>query len=267
LGLSDLDRVVQELLAKGVAPATASVYAAVWRRYNTFCIQYSFTPLPVTEEMLCWFVAFLSSQAITHQTITSYLAACRYMQIMRGYPDPSASPHPRLVYVLKGAWQSVSTRRIRRLPITPEILSAIANLWASQPQCKTRILLWAAFCKGFFGFLRAGEFTCPSLIEFDNTSLLALQDLSVDSHQNPQYITVFLKRSKARSLWNGSIYIFGSNVSPTLPCVGATQLPSVPPTIPRPLIHISRQYSTVSFKTVLGTGRSPVSHRGTFVLV
>ena len=130
------------------------------------------------------------------------------MQIMRGSPDPSASPHFPLVYVLKGAWRTVSTRRSRRLPITPEILSAIANLLASQPPCQSRIMLWAAFCIEFFGFLRAGEFTCPSLIEFDNTSMLALQDVSVDSHQNPQYITVFLKRSKADTFGTGaSIYL------------------------------------------------------------
>ncbi|XP_011406504.1 PREDICTED: uncharacterized protein LOC105314192 [Amphimedon queenslandica] len=57
-------------------------------------------------------------------------------------------------------------------------------------------MLWAAFCLAFFAFLRAGEFTCPSWASFDESGMLAVGDVAVDSHSNPSYLSVRLKRSK-----------------------------------------------------------------------
>ena len=56
-------------------------------------------------------------------------------------------------------------------------------------------MLWAAFCLGFFGFLRAGEFTCPSAAAFTQ-DMLTVEDVAVDSHSRPSHMAVRLKRSK-----------------------------------------------------------------------
>jgi hypothetical protein len=56
-------------------------------------------------------------------------------------------------------------------------------------------MLWAAFCTGFFGFLRAGEFTCPSREAFAE-HMLSPRDVAVDSHTAPTHLTIHLKQSK-----------------------------------------------------------------------
>ena len=71
-------------------------------------------------------------------------------------------------------------------------------------------MLWAAVCLGFFGFMRAEEFTCPSLQAF-NSSMLGASNVSVDSRDNPRIVFVHLRQSKNDS--------FGNEVTV---CVGRT---------------------------------------------
>lgn len=65
-------------------------------------------------------------------------------------------------------------------------------------------MLWAAACTGFFGFLRAGEFTVPSTKGYDPDVHLNLQDLAVDSHSNPTMIRLRIKESKTDTFRKGA---------------------------------------------------------------
>ena len=80
-----------------------------------------------------------------------------------------------------------------RLPITPQILSAIYSYLSRSPDST---IIWAACCIGFFGFLRSGEFTVPSLEEYDPSIHLSLSDIALDSHTHPSILRIRLKRSK-----------------------------------------------------------------------
>ena len=48
------------------------------------------------------------------------------------------------------------------------------------------VMLWAACCVGFFGFLRAGEFTVNST--FDPEIQLSVRNLQVDCLLNPSFL-------------------------------------------------------------------------------
>ncbi len=56
-------------------------------------------------------------------------------------------------------------------------------------------MLWEAFCLGFFGFLRAGKFTYAAQSTLGDMQL-TVQDISVDSHDQPSHLQVRLKSSK-----------------------------------------------------------------------
>ena len=63
-------------------------------------------------------------------------------------------------------------------------------------------MLWAAFCLGFFGFLRVGEFTCPSQSACPS-EMLIIDDVAIDSHEAPSHMTICLKRSKTDPIGAG----------------------------------------------------------------
>ena len=54
------------------------------------------------------------------------------------------------------------------------------------------VMLWAACCLEFFGFMRAGEFTVTSSGESDSASYLCTSDIFVDCHENPSMVCVVL---------------------------------------------------------------------------
>ena len=74
-------------------------------------------------------------------------------------------------------------------------------------------MLWAACCMGFFGFMRAGEFTVTHQGVFDPSSSLCLNDIAIDNHQNPSIVQVVLKQSKTDPFRKGvCIYLGRTNV-------------------------------------------------------
>ena len=127
LDLSHLEGLVQFYFSKGLASSTQRTYRAGQNRFLKFCQENNVsTPLPLSEDLLCSFVAVLADQGLRHRSVKVYLSALRFMQIQAGLKDPFAHvAWPRLDYVVKGikkveAEKGVATRT--RLPITPSIL-------------------------------------------------------------------------------------------------------------------------------------------------
>ena len=104
----------------------------------------------------------------------------------------------RLEQVLKGikAVQSKGPKRTERLPITPNHLAKLKEVWSSGANRFDGKMLWAAASLCFFGFMRSGELTIPSATSFDEGAHLSFNDVAVDSMQNPRIIRVRLKASK-----------------------------------------------------------------------
>ena len=87
-------------------------------------------------------------------------------------------------------------------------------------------LLWAASCLGFFGFLRAGEFTTVSS---STLASICVSDVAVDRHHSPSVMRIFLRKAKTNPFGKG-IHIFLGRTDRTLcPVVAIMNYLSVRP--------------------------------------
>ena len=73
-------------------------------------------------------------------------------------------------------------------------------------------MLWAASTLAYFGFLRASEFTVPSLSDFNPLLHLTVADIAVDSQEAPTCLRLTIKTSKTDPFRKGChIYIGRGN--------------------------------------------------------
>lgn len=183
------------------------------KRFHKFCITYQITdPFPVTEKLLCHFVAHLANDGLSPQTGKSYMAAIRNMQLSLGLPDPrEQSSLPVLKRVLAGISRlrlnSGSPPRIR-LPITSHIMRQlkVALAHSSHPE---KVMLWAVACTAFFGFFRLGELLMESTEVFNCCRHLEWGDIAVDSVSAPTMVRVHLKQSKTDQFGAGADIVLG----------------------------------------------------------
>ena len=148
---------------------------------------------------MCRFVASLAQEGLKHRMIKAYLSGIRFSQIQHTLGNPAFNSIHRLEYVLAGikriqAHAGVTTNL--RLPITLDILTKLNTIWQTSIDSTDGAMLWASACIGFFGFLRAGEFTVPSPSTYDPEVHLNLADIAIDSHTAPSLVCLRIKQSK-----------------------------------------------------------------------
>jgi len=127
------------------------------------------------------------------------MSAIRHMHVTEGCHEEFYSQLTLQVQLaLQGIQKSQATSHTQRtrLPITLEILHSINGLLSEEPHSFDNILLWAACCLAFFGFLRVSEFTIPNDTSYDSECHLSLSDISVDNRDQPQLLKVTIKQSK-----------------------------------------------------------------------
>ena len=108
-----------------IAPTTILAYKSAATRYLTFCECYKFCALPLQEETLAWFVAYLADSGLAYPSICMYFSGLRFLQLSHGLPDPCLPIIAGLECVLRGIRRSPSISvRPRHLPITPVIHNA-----------------------------------------------------------------------------------------------------------------------------------------------
>lgn len=79
------------------------------------------------------------------------------------------------------------------------------------------IILWAACCTCYFGFLRSGEICVPSASQYDPTAYLSISDVAVDSHDNPSIVALKIKASKTNPFRQGVTIFLGATGSSICP--------------------------------------------------
>ena len=236
----------QKYFEKALSNSSHRSYKSAHTRFINFCSRYSITPFPLSETILCSFATFLAEEGLKLQTIKCYLSGLRFAQLANGFPDPQIGLNcPRLECIIRGIKRSQAEANVAsrtRLPITPDILAIIQK---SLPFSSDGTMIWAACCLGFFGFLRAAEFTVPSLTDYDPTVHLSLSDVSLDSHSNPSVLRVHIKQSKTDPFRHGVDIFVGKTLSSICPVSALTAYLVVRGPQPGPLF-LFRDGSTLS---------------------
>ena len=89
LGVASLDRAVQQYFQLGIAHSTHKTHKAAMNQFHVMYATHNITdPFPATEQMLCYFAAFLANKEMAPQSIRTYLSVQQNAQISMGYPDP-----------------------------------------------------------------------------------------------------------------------------------------------------------------------------------
>ena len=236
LVLARLEENVSFYLWQALAPSTVGSYKSGQKRYLCFCQDARLQPLPLSERVLCLFVAQLAKENLTHQTIKCYLSAVCYFNIGAGYGDPfGPGIFPMLQYVLRGVKRVPRLPTCPRLPITLPILQCLKFQWSPHASDANFIMLWAACCVRFSGFMRAEEFTVKSANDCDPASSLTVQDVSLDQHTNPSIVCVHLKQSKTDPFRHGiNIYLCRTKAD-LCPVAALLEYIAVRPDAPGPL--------------------------------
>ena len=197
---------------KGLAPSSQRTYKSAQERYLKFCFEHNYTPIPITQTLLCSYVAYLGHSGLKHTTIKVYLSAVRQLQISQGLKDPFAGEAmPQLDQVMRGikrveAEKGVTKRE--RLPISPNILTQLKQAWSPSGHTHNTKMNWAASTLCFFAFLRAGEMTIPDGQQFDESAHLSVKDIAVDDVENPSMMQVRVKQSKTDPFRRGvNLYV------------------------------------------------------------
>ena len=127
-------------------------------------------------------------------------------------------------------------------------------------------MLWAACCLGFFGFLRAGEFTVNST--FHPSTHMTVSDLQADSLVNPTCFKVHLKYSKTDPFRTGCDIYVGRGVGSVCPIMALGNYLSLRGSAPGPLFTFSagrpltRQQLSSSVQSILHAAGFSGSYSG-----
>lgn len=222
-GTTHLHGLANEFLREGLAASTRHTYAAGQKRYYNFCAAEKYQPLPAKEATLVLFSTHMAANNICYSTIKVYLSAIRQLHVLAGSHEHfNLQLTPRLQQVLRGIkkHQARSLPEKQRLPITGHIMKKIEEVFSQESHSYTNIMMWAACCMAFFGFMRVSEFTIPSKAGYDKSCHLSLSDIAVDSRQNPRLLKVTIKESKTDPFRKGVHIYLGATGHLVCPILG-----------------------------------------------
>ena len=185
----------QFCFTQGPAPSTRCVYLSAQGRYVNFCHQDGRlspdgTLLPANEQSLMGFATVLAGN-LQYSSIKVYLSAVQSFHINNGFLDPLVNCL-QLQSLLRGIKHVQGSSPPKRLPLTLDLLQVIHR--SLDLNSKDHVMLWAACCLGFFGFLRAGKFTTNS--PFDPSIHLMVSDLQADALVDATCFRVHINCSK-----------------------------------------------------------------------
>ena len=162
MDITPIQAAIQYYYQNGLATATQRCYSTGQQRYTQFCKQVNRTGIPTSESTLLLFAAHLTRSGLAHTSIKVYFLAIGNLHTAHSHHETyQQAVTPRLEQVLCGIKKEQCSTHSARvcLPITVEIMHQIYAVLAKTPEEYQNVMLWAACCTAFFGFLRIGEMT------------------------------------------------------------------------------------------------------------
>ena len=170
---SSLDREVLHYRANSFAASTFKTYSAQCSAYLQFCNELKISPVPLSQENLGRYIAFLSRR-LCFNSIKQYLNIVRLMHLEAGLQNP-LEKNWYVTSILKGVRRVKGDASAQKLPITMDILKQVfltLNLHSSLDRT-----FWAACLVGFFSFFRKSNLLVPSHLLFDPDRNLCADDV------------------------------------------------------------------------------------------
>ena len=218
--------------------------------------------LPASEKTLICFCAHLVD-TLHHSSIKVYLSAVRSLHIDEGLPDPLVSCL-QLQHILRGIKCHQASNQPKRQPITSDLMLIIHR--SLDFSVYNHTMLWATCCTGFFGFLRAGEFTVNA--PFDQAIHLTINNIQADSSSNPQSFRILIKSPKTDPFCQGCYIYIGAGKQVLCPVSALVQYLYLHGAAPGPLfLHadgtpLSHHWLASSIRSIFSSAGVPCCFSG-----
>jgi hypothetical protein len=148
--IDDLKSEAQVFKRSAFALSTQKTYRSQLRKFFKFCIEYSRSPLPVSQETLICYTAFLA-RSLLPTSIPQYLNVIRIFHLEAGHENPLAQSF-ELNLLKRGIKREKGVPPKQKSPITISILRRFfAVIDLDNP---ADLSFWAVCTLGFFGFMR-----------------------------------------------------------------------------------------------------------------
>ena len=183
---------VRQLRTQALATSTRGTYNTHLKSYLSFCNLLACSPLPVTQETVCRYVAHLSAR-LSYSSVRQYLSVLRYISLEANLPNPLLN-NWHLSTLLKGLKREMGASVCKKAPVTPELLLGMRSRLIMSSSLDRAV--WAAALLMFFCLLRKSNALPASLNSFCPGKHLARQDFSLAPQGLPYGLVVNLRWSK-----------------------------------------------------------------------
>ena len=183
---------VRQLRTQALATSTRGTYNTHLKSYLSFCNLLACSPLPVTQETVCRYVAHLSAR-LSYSSVRQYLSVLRYISLEANLPNPLLD-NWHLSTLLKGLKREMGASVCKKAPVTPELLLGMRSRLIMSSSLDRAV--WAAALLMFFCLLRKSNALPASLNSFCPGKHLARQDFSLAPQGLPYGLVVNLRWSK-----------------------------------------------------------------------
>ena len=198
-------------------PSAIPSYCSAHRQFLNFCKQFGQVNqdksiLPASEITILRFIAY-TGRRLSASSVRNYLSAVRNLHLVFGFPDPLKGL-PRVPPVIKGLKRFQGDKKRVKTPITALVLMSMK--YQLNFNNYGHIMVWAACCLAFLGFLRCSEFTVPSSVFILDTHLTQ-SDVLTDKIPFPDSLMINIKKSKTDQFKRGFTIVLGKTNSQICP--------------------------------------------------